>query len=569
MARFTLALICLLAFATACLPGISTTDAGPGSPEGLSCAAWRDAVDARVRQVYRETSDCFVGIASCSFGPALTVACPDGSIATTCAAQSVRSGAGDDEQALIDELCGVARAEVCVVDSCPDAPPDAFCQPGGDVDGECIDVIPGTAEDCEVDICTDGACAPEGVSCVVEGASCYTPSCTAAGANVTCGAALRTRFACLDGTWTEEVEEFGGGFVPCDGCEVTNPDCFDRMPGGFMEDFPFAFESPACADDPCGDDCRVIACVDGAWVEDVRRADVAPDCPATDAGVVDGGADAGPVDAGVTCTTPVIAPLPFNTTSFTALVLDGTGSAAPAPHAVSGWTWTVQPPRPLAIQVTPDRFSPTANYVATVSGTYTVELQVSDDTDAGVECTGDDAIASRQVTVVPEADLQIELTWITEADPAPGDTSGVDADLHLLTPTASRADSNGDGLFDGWYDQQLDCFWFNTSPNLGDPMSLADDPRLFGDDVDGAGPEITTIDEVDPALGFTVGVHIYDDHLFGPSEVRVDVWVGGVKAFTLDRTLNHHDFWEVVDIVPTGPMVIDEVTNLPPPSVFP
>ena len=133
--------------------------------------------------------------------------------------------------------------------------------------------------------------------------------------------------------------------------------------------------------------------------------------------------------------------------------------------------------------------------------------------------------------------LAVQLTWHTPGDPDETDYHGADLDLHFLHP-------NGD-----WFDLKWDCFYENLNPNWGDPISGLDDPDMVIDDVDGAGPEIVSLEGLEPGAVYQVGVDFFTDHGYGPSYASVKVFIDGQLTFEESgRLLSEKEFWEVAAI---------------------
>jgi hypothetical protein len=141
-------------------------------------------------------------------------------------------------------------------------------------------------------------------------------------------------------------------------------------------------------------------------------------------------------------------------------------------------------------------------------------------------------------------DLRIELVWDTEAD----------LDLHLLHP-------NGD-----WNTSPWDCHWENSSPNWGRLGSTRDDPLLEVDDIDGFGPEVITLSNLERGT-YQVGVLDFSGSRETPTTATVRVWVRGqlVSELTTQFPGPLH-FWTVAGISLQGQEItitpIDVVTPL-------
>lgn len=135
--------------------------------------------------------------------------------------------------------------------------------------------------------------------------------------------------------------------------------------------------------------------------------------------------------------------------------------------------------------------------------------QVDDDCKGGV----DDGLES---CTTPRG-LKLVLRWDETAD----------LDLHLRHPMAP-ADSHDAG---GWGSAALpyDCFYGLLRPP-GWSMDPLSNPMLDRDDLQGPGPETTTIESMDMSAEYTVGVHMFARKAFFPPTVSVNVYCGGVQV---------------------------------------
>ena len=185
-------------------------------------------------------------------------------------------------------------------------------------------------------------------------------------------------------------------------------------------------------------------------------------------------------------------------------------------------------------------------------GTWVVAVDVED---AGQQRSC--APATLTLDVKTAAELRVELLWDTPNDPDPfdiGTARGTDLDLHLLHPFAVGVDVTGDGDRDGWFDIPFDTFFGNPAPEWGSfDAKVLDDPRLVADDEDGQGPEVIELPTRPLDRTFRIGVHSYDQHNYGASEVVVRIAVDG-QIIASDRleVLHADDLWWVGDIGPDG-----------------
>jgi len=235
----------------------------------------------------------------------------------------------------------------------------------------------------------------------------------------------------------------------------------------------------------------------------------------------------------------------------TILHLDGTQSFAPT-GGIEAYEWSVTAPPGSVDVFLPSASAPAPTFAVNVAGTYVFELKVRDE--AGTwSGTGDCQVAaSYTVLVVPDDAIHVELLWHTPGDPDEtdiGPEAGADMDLHLLHPFA-MADGGA-----GWFHPLYDAFWFNGNPNWGsfDPFA-GDDPSLDLDDTDGGGPENMNLNKPENGLSYRVGVHYWDHHGFGSSEVTVRIYIHSVLVFEIEGIeLTDGDLWNVADIAwPSG-----------------
>ena len=231
----------------------------------------------------------------------------------------------------------------------------------------------------------------------------------------------------------------------------------------------------------------------------------------------------------------------------TPVQLIGDKSIAPG-SKVTKYKWTAQ--QPLGSN---QLFAPGPNvanpiFQPNVAGNYTFCLDVWDAN--GVKACQP---ACTDVAVIPDKAIHVELLWNTPADPDQGDTgpgAGADLDLHFAHPLAALPDKDCDGQPDPWFSSQWDTFWFDPNPQWGSPNSTADNPSLDLDDTDGAGPENLSLADpegtaLDPAV-YSIGVHYWHDHGFGPSSATIAIYVqSGLALQIVNVKLNPLDMWYV------------------------
>jgi hypothetical protein len=209
------------------------------------------------------------------------------------------------------------------------------------------------------------------------------------------------------------------------------------------------------------------------------------------------------------------------------------------------------PRDPANTGVIDDEGTSSALFFADLTGRYVIELVVEDA--LGFRAPSEacpQAPARVMIEARPNEDLHIELVWDTPGDPDQTDGNGADVDLHLLHPRGRN-----------WAQAPLDCYYANASPDWG-PAGPAGDPTLDIDDVNGAGPELISLNQPEDTtqLGgqYRVGVDYYrsEDYTqdgggnWGPSRATVRIFLGGVEAGSWSRELAAtHEFWEVATIV--------------------
>ncbi|MDP3572213.1 MAG: choice-of-anchor D domain-containing protein [Archangium sp.] len=154
-------------------------------------------------------------------------------------------------------------------------------------------------------------------------------------------------------------------------------------------------------------------------------------------------------------------------------------------------------------------------YFADVVGTHIVNFNVSDGLGGTAQCT-------TPITVNPNGDLWIELTWDRPND----------MDLHLLHPMAGPSNSAT-----SWNNSVYDCHWLNKTPSW--PGGAQASPSLDRDDITGRGPENTRINAPSRTVAYTVGVHMYSWSA-SPNAVTstLKVYCGGQLMTTSTRTMS-------------------------------
>lgn len=162
------------------------------------------------------------------------------------------------------------------------------------------------------------------------------------------------------------------------------------------------------------------------------------------------------------------------------------------------------------------------NYFADVVGTHVVNFTVSDGLGGSSTC-------STPITVTPNGDLWIELTWDRNND----------QDLHLIHPTAGTWSAAS-----SWGNNAWDCNFRQRSPSWG---TAQQSPNLDRDDISGRGPENTRINTPQNGLAYTIGVHMYS-WAASPTPVlsTLKLYCGGQLVTTQTRSMNRvNDMWVV------------------------
>lgn len=186
---------------------------------------------------------------------------------------------------------------------------------------------------------------------------------------------------------------------------------------------------------------------------------------------------------------------------------------------IVSYDWTLFSAPAGATATMPAGMANRRNFVPDVAGDYVGELIVTDN----------DGLVSEPcyatLTATAGEGLWVETFWTH---------SGDDMDLHLVSGTGALMSSQ-------------DCYYGNCTAGFldwgvrGDPL---DDPALDLDDIPGTGPE--NINIADPANGtYTVYVHDYPGSVYsGRNDVTVNVYVGGILAWTDTRNINSEGCYE-------------------------
>jgi hypothetical protein len=245
---------------------------------------------------------------------------------------------------------------------------------------------------------------------------------------------------------------------------------------------------------------------------------------------------------------------------LTSLVLDATGSTAPAAGTITGWTWSIvaQPQGSVASII--GSGSKVGVFLELV-GDYVVELVVS----TGQMCQS--APLEVALHVRTNAALHVQLTWPQAFG---------DQDLHYIGPGGAFYETSPfDGDLD-WEESLATAYGAapptptgKTPPDWGGPGtypngggtvapdgSTADDASLDCDQRQGYGPENLTHNEpFDGTYRVTVHYFCSDDLTggspdLGPTTAMVSIFVHGALAFQGSMPRMHQtQAWDVADIV--------------------
>jgi hypothetical protein len=200
------------------------------------------------------------------------------------------------------------------------------------------------------------------------------------------------------------------------------------------------------------------------------------------------------------------------------------------------WSVSSVPEGQTIAELVPSAADEQVSYNLASTGLYEFHLKVFDQTNPeGGPCGAPDSpcteiipsctTATKVIEAKEAIPLIVELTWDTPGDPSQLDTGpgkGADMDLHMHNGMGQMPDYDGDGLPDSFFDHPADCYWFDATPDWGQPGAI-NDPNLVLEDADGGGPE--RIELQTPANGhYTVGVHYWSAFDYGPSVPTIRVY---------------------------------------------
>ncbi len=499
-----------------------------------------------------QTGVCDEATNSCLGDPVADgTACDDGNFCTVntqCVAGQCSEGQPRDCSDAGDQ-CNVGVCDEVAGECVPDPVADGTgCDDGQycTVNNLCIagSCTSGTPRDCSGlgDQCNDGYCSESAESCLSQpanvGQSCdddlYCTINTACTSDGYCEGDPR------DCSYLDEECQYGVCDEGAEACVSENePD------GTGCDDDLYCTVDNACVAGVCEGnprDCSGLE--DDECLVDAQCDEAAQSCVATD--ICDPCEELPTADPGQE---QEVAP-------NTLVELDGTGSSDPNGQDLS-YEWTVESRPSGSSSNFDDPTSATPTIMGDVAGEFVICLTVTneDDCESESECVN--------VTVVPDMDLHIELTW----DP------DVDYDLHYRAPGYPWFDREtgppGQTADCGDPNHQAGDVWFCVrNPDWGggdggepdgDPIN---DPILDIDSWHGDEPENINQEELFDGEGFRIGVHLWDDYGNEPTEARVRVYVSGQLVFEEFHTISCGQMWEVADIdVSNGGTQVD-VTSL-------
>ncbi len=204
---------------------------------------------------------------------------------------------------------------------------------------------------------------------------------------------------------------------------------------------------------------------------------------------------------------------------------------------VVAWEWEVlesPPGTPVTLEPAPGAANDDAfrDLEVLTAGTYRIGLTVQDE--AGFQSCEQ---AEVEITVIPDQNIHIELTWTNPEDPDESNDFGSDVDIHLV--------KMGPGA---WFEAPYSIWYLNPNQDE-DPIWNPENPSLDIDVTDGAGPENITMRDPDDCQWYAVGVHYFQKR-FGTAYATIRIYInGGLRYerpyFPLEETGN---FWDVARI---------------------
>ncbi|MCC7540861.1 MAG: hypothetical protein IT379_31880 [Deltaproteobacteria bacterium] len=454
-----------------CAEGAWGMCAGASGPLLETCNGLDDDCDGAIdediaRPCGTETGECSGGMETCSAGVF------GGCVGSIGPVMEVCEGSRDEDcDGMIDEGCGcvVGSSRSCGTDTGTCVAGTETCMPGG-VYGPCTGAVgPGT------EVC-DGALDESCDGVVDEGCGCTTGMTRPCGSDTgDCVAGTQT---CSAGAWGmctgatgPATEDCNGGDEDCDGMTDEGCMCTAGMTRNCGTDVgACAFGTQTCT-------------AMGTW--GTCTGGTGPVTEICD--TMDNDCDAMTDEGGVCPSSPPIVACPAPITQQVLSTVSLTGSGSDPDGGMVTYAWSVTS-RPTGSSSSP---SPASTAMTSMfldaSGTYTVQLCVTDDEGLTTCCT---------TTITSQAPglLHVELQW---------DTAYGDADVHL-----TRADGSPACTASSCWWTYNDCFFANDRPDWGGPGGRGN-PNLDRDDTNGYGPENITIN-TEPASGrYHVSAHYY------------------------------------------------------------
>lgn len=231
--------------------------------------------------------------------------------------------------------------------------------------------------------------------------------------------------------------------------------------------------------------------------------------------------------------------------------------------AIAEWSWRVEErPEGSASEPQPAD-AERMEFFVDAAGSFEIACAVRDEfgRQSALGCDTDgDGVADEGCTDAREDlvsvrsfvrhDLLVEISWDTPADPDDTDQgfgAGADLDLHLLHPNGC------------WNDERWDCHYRNHSTDWGEAQ--ANGCEIDIDSTDGVGPEVTRVYAVEE-VRYVAGVHFYNDHGFGLSEVNARIFLFGEELLTATRELPTTDFWWVIAEIDAATGVVTPIDRV-------
>lgn len=491
-----------------------------------------DTTDACVPQPKADGSSCNDGL-FCTAGDTCTAGvCTGGPMNCSNAGDSCQDGVCDEN---LDMCTGQAKPDNSVCNDMKICTENDRCLAG---------VCTGTAKNCSMsgDQCNNGLC-NEANGCYASPKSnttvCSDNSTCTTGDRCNNGTCMGTPVVCnpIDQCNNSRCVE---GMVGCQPVPLTGTPCMDGA---------FCTENDSCVNGSCVGDAVICPNLGDSCFDDVCD-EMADDCVQMNNGTC---------NACTTGTPTANAGPDQEVVPDTMVFLDGTGSSDPSGQTLT-YAWTVQSRPPGSTASLQNANTATPSILGDISGDFVICLVV---TDSDLCVSNQDCVT---VTVKPTADLHIELTWNKDKS---------DLDLHFKASTirnewfdAYASNGNPATCVQGGPSAAHgpDNYWCIPAPDWGgtpllwsEDMSMANDPRLDVDDVNGFGPENVNHSNLKDGT-YSVGVHYWKDYVnpntdpgAGPAVATIRIFVNGLLQNPVyTRTLDCRGFWEVATVTVSG-----------------